>query len=63
MKWGMVIDLDRCTACQACVAACRIENNVPFQGEEQIKKDGVRGINTLNTRPTQCSIASPPTKA
>lgn len=42
MKWGMVIDLDRCTACQACVAACRIENNVPFQGEEQIKKK--RGI-------------------
>lgn len=38
MKWGMVIDLDRCTACQACVAACRVENNVPFQGEEQIKK-------------------------
>ncbi len=31
----MVIDLDKCTACQACVVACRQENNVPFAGEEQ----------------------------
>ena len=31
-RWGMVIDLDRCVACQACSAACRAENNVPFSG-------------------------------
>jgi len=34
-RWGMVIDLDKCVACQACTAACRVENNVPFAGPEQ----------------------------
>lgn len=33
--WGMVIDLDKCTGCQSCTAACRAENNVPFAGPEQ----------------------------
>ena len=34
-KWSMVIDLDKCVACQGCSIACRFENNTAPATPEQ----------------------------
>ncbi|SDJ99255.1 tetrathionate reductase subunit B [Ferrimonas sediminum] len=63
IKYGMVIDVRRCTNCQSCLVSCSIENGVP-QGRSRgsLKRMSVQQDSHLTslTVPVQCAQCDRP---
>ncbi len=63
MRWGMVIDLFKCTGCGACAVACKRENATPpgvFWSRVHIYETGTYPNARLYSLPTLCMQCDKP---
>src|SRR5512137_2749147 len=49
-RYGMVIDLDRCSGCGACMVACAVENNLAPAETDATQRTGITWINVVQVR-------------
>jgi len=56
-RWGMAIELDRCTGCGACMAGCHQENNLTAVGPEETIREN-RAFHWLRLLPEISELAA-----
>ncbi len=49
-RYGMLIDLDRCDGCGACMVACAVENNVPPANPAATDRTGITWLRVYEAR-------------
>ena len=57
-KYGMVINLDKCTGCGTCMVACAAENNVSVRPDESDKERAITWMQIFKADPLKVKIVT-----